>query len=97
VAVPFPIETDGITDDRLSDCSDWLRTNLNLYKNNPKFRSVVVFGHAEIDRSIDIIIHDSVNMVDSKLPKNMPVYYVRGDGHLFNVDRPNMERGHPTW
>jgi predicted phosphodiesterase len=83
-------------DNRLRDCADWLRTNLNVYKKNPKLRSVVVFGHAEIDRSIDIFMDDFVDMVDSKLPKNMPVYYIHGDGHHFKVDRPYKKKGAPN-
>jgi hypothetical protein len=67
-----------------------------VYKNNPKLRSVVVFGHVEIDRSIGIFMDDSVNMMDSKLPNNMPVYYIHGDWHLFEVDRPSMKKGAPN-
>jgi hypothetical protein len=64
-----------------------------LYKNNPKLRYVVVFGHAELDRSIDISMDDSVNVVVSKLSENMPMYYTHGDEHLFKFDRHSMKRG----
>lgn len=87
INAPIGVEDIDSWNSRMSTNEKWVETNVHSYFKRYRIRGVIIFGHSlRSPRTRPFFLSIGDNFVNITHRQNLPVLYLHGDGHDWDVD-----------